>query len=583
MNADPSQPLNLRLIARLFRIAPETKPLQRRLLVHVITRAIQLPLLAWGIGAIINGPITQNDPLALAWSVTAYLLFAIATEVNFRFRMLNAQKFGEAVVYRLRSRVFRHVLDMPMAFFDRVKVGTLISRMTSDIELVRAGVQEVLFVSLVQGGQMLVSGALMAWYEPQLFLIVLGMAPILWFLNRRFHGEQSRMLRHAQESFRNVTAQLAESVSGVRVTQSFVRGEEAAGIFRRMVEHHSQFHLGAARGTAVLFPLLELNSQFFVSALLLVGGWQALQASDPMPLGHLIMFLFLANLFFQPIQSLGTQYNNALSALSGAESVFALLAEPPDWTDDPGSRDVTELRGDLVFENVHFSYSPDRIALADVSFHAPAGSMVALVGHSGSGKTTIARLASKLYLPTSGRILLDGTDLAELRGTSLRRRMAVVTQRSILFAGSIRENLAFGAPEVTDDQILAVLEELGCVDELGPLRLDAPVTEDGSNLSQGQRQLFCIARALLADPRMLILDEATSTVDGESEGRVQQAVARLLRDRTSLVIAHRLSTIRHADLILVLDHGHVVERGTHASLLAEDGAYAALYRKFTHT
>jgi ATP-binding cassette subfamily B protein len=301
--------------------------------------------------------------------------------------------------------------------------------------------------------------------------------------------------------------------------------------------------------------------------------------------GNLILFFFLSNQFFHPIQVLGNMYNSALTAMAGAERVFHLLDTPPAWQDPPDAQPLPTIEGRVEFQGVSFSYDPGKPVLHDVSFTATPGQLVALVGHTGSGKSTIANLIAKFYQPDSGQILIDGHDLAHTVSASLHRQLGIVWQQNFLFTGTVLDNIRIGRPEATDDECRQACRDLGCLDllEALPQGLSTLVGERGIGLSLGQRQLVCFARAMAAHPRIVILDEATSSVDTLTEHRVQQALERLLAGRTSFVVAHRLSTIRHADLVLVLADGRIVERGTHTSLLAAGGVYAGLYRQFTRT
>lgn len=583
------KPLEWSLIRRLFGYAQPVRAKLQVLMALTLIRSIQLPALAWMIGLIISGPIARHDTAALPGYLAVFGLLALLTDGLFHFRQRYAQEIGEVVVSALRNDIFVHVQRMPMAFFHRIKLGRILGRVTSDVESLRTGIQDVFFVSTVQIGQMAFSAAVMLWCDPVMFLVVALMAPVLWSLNRHFRGRLSRDSRAAQESFSRVTATLAESVNGMRVTQGFVRQETNAGLFRSLLNDHSRYNIALARTSAILMPLLELNSQFFIAILLMLGGWRTFHGF--MEVGELIQFFFLANMFFAPIQIIGNQYNQALIAMAGTERVFRLLDAKPDWEDDPAARDLAdprpgggaEARGMRVeLDRVTFGYDPAQPVLHDVSFVAPPGATVALVGHTGSGKSSIINLVTKFYLPTAGRVLVDGVDLAQITGGSLHRQMGIVPQQNYLFGGTVMANIRQSRPSATDEEVRAVTEQLGCRDliEALPQGFLTEVGERGAALSAGQRQLVCFARALLADPRLLILDEATSAIDAITESRLQQALARLLSGRTSFVVAHRLSTIRHADLVLVLDRGRVVERGTHAELLSLRGHYAALHRQF---
>ncbi|PTY08824.1 ABC transporter ATP-binding protein [Opitutaceae bacterium EW11] len=598
------KPLEWGIIRRLFGYTRGRIRKRNWLIVLTLLRSAQLPCLVWLSSRIIAGPIARHEAGWVFWGVLGYLALALVTDGLFHFRQRFALEIGEYVVNTLRSEIFLHVQRMPMSFFQKMKLGRILSRVTSDVETVRLGIQDSFFVSIVQFGQITTAALVMAFTDWRLFVVVLALAPILWSLNHHFRKRLSLHSRAAQESFSRVTATLAESVNGIRVTQGFVRQETNAGLFRRLLFDHSRYNVALARTSAVLVPLLELNSQFFVAILLVLGGWRVLHGT--MELGVLIQFLLFANQFFAPLQVLGNMYNQALIAMASAERVFRLLDMKPEWTDDPAATPLPDPRrgsagaaaagrpaeaypilhhrvgAQVEFRNVTFAYDPGRPVLHDVSFAAEPGQTIALVGHTGSGKSSIINLIAKFYLPTAGEVLIDGREIRGISGASLHEQMGMVQQANFLFSGTLLDNIRFSRPEATDDEVREAARRLDCLDlfESLPKGLMTEAGERGGGLSVGQRQLVCFARALIADPRILILDEATSAIDAVTENRLQKALVELLRGRTSFIVAHRLSTIRHADCVLVLEHGRVIERGTHAELLSLKGHYAALYRQF---
>ena len=580
---EPRQrPLQFSLIARMLQ---QTQPYARKrfwLLVTVVLRAFQLPALTWTVAAVIRGPVATGDSNGIVWGAVVFATLALSTQLVLHYRQKLALELGEAVVADLRNQLFQHIQTMPMRWFHTNRIGRVISRMTSDMEDIRIGVQEVLYVSLVQFLQMLIAAAAMIWFDWSLFLIVLGLAPVIWFTNQHFHKRLSTALRDMRESFSRVTATLVESVVGIRVTQGFSRQEENARLFGTLAEDHSRYNTIVLRTHGTFLPLLDLNNQIFIAILLLVGGYRVLTPGHSTNIGDLVGFFFMANLFFSPISILGNQYNQAMTAMAGAERLFRLLDTQPEWTDRPDAQDLSDVQGRIQFCNVTFGYEADRPVLQNISFIANPGDTIALVGHTGSGKSSIINLVARFYLPEEGRILVDDHEIRDITSASLHHHMGIVLQQNFLFYGTVADNIRFAKPDATDTALRQVLQQLDCEDLLLALPdgLQTRVGEGGAALSSGQRQLICFARAMLANPSILILDEATSSIDSATEARLQKALTILLQGRTSIVVAHRLSTIRNASQVIVLDHGHIVEQGRHEALMHQHGIYAGLYQRF---
>jgi ATP-binding cassette subfamily B protein len=491
---------------------------------------------------------------------------------------------GERILADLRKQLFGHLQRLSLGFYERNRAGVLISRMTNDVEaidqLVTDGVTTLAQSTLLLGG----TAVLLLVLDWQLALATLAVIPFMSVASVLFRVRSARAYAQVRERLGLVTATLAEDISGMRMVQAFVREQRATENFRTVARRYRDANMETVTLNAVYFPFVSFLATVALAVVLGYGGYLYLQAPTPAKLTTLFAFMLYVNNFFDPVQQLSQLYNTFLSAAAALDKIIGVLDEAPEIVDRPGAQPLPHIRGDVRFEDVHFAYGLRGRVLGEEVLHGidlvvPAGTTVALVGHTGAGKSTIAKLLARFYEPTSGRITIDGHDLNDVSQESLRSQLGIVPQEGFLFAGSVAENIAFGKPDARAEEIVRAAQTVGAQDFI--LRLEdgyeTQLGERGSRLSLGQRQLVAFARALLADPRILILDEATSSVDIGTERTIEQALRTLLADRTSFVIAHRLSTIRDADLIVVLEHGQVIEQGSHEELLTRGGLYTSLY------
>ena len=539
------------------------------------------PLLA---RAAIDSGIKQHDTTALALIVVAFLLSALLV-----WSMTYAQTYlvgwvGQRALADLRIRIFTHLQDLPVGFYESRPAGVLISRMTNDVEALDSLVTDSV-VTLFQSGLTLLGAiVILIVLDPKLALLTFAIFPLLAGGSLWFRLASAGAFRRTRETIGAITAYLQETLSGIRVVRSFAqepRHEERFALFN---EDNREANMVTVRLNALYFPAVEMLSGVAMAAIVLYGGFQAIDGH--ITVGTIVAFVALLAYMFDPIQQLSQLYTTYQSGMAALEKIYQLLDVQPDIVDHPDALQLGRIRGEIEFEDVSFAYrqrgAEEEVVLAldDVNLHVPPGQTVALVGATGAGKSTMAKLVARFYDPTAGRVLVDGHDLREVSSASLRSQMGIVPQEAFLFSGSIAENIAFGRPEAEGEQIRAAAAAVGAeqfISEL-PKGYDTEVGERGSQLSAGQRQLIAFARALIADPRVLILDEATSNVDLHTEGRIEEGLRRLLAGRTAIVIAHRLSTIRQSGHIVVLEHGQIVEQGTHDELIEAQGRYNRLYQ-----
>lgn len=557
-------------------------PFWRRLLVVLMLTLATAAASAIGpflIGVAIDQYIAKGQGDGLGWVVAALLGVYVAGLVTRILQMYLMGWVAQMTLARIRLAIFRALQRQSLHFFDRHEIGDLMSRLANDVEVLNTVLSQGLVQTL--SGLFGLVGILVAMLALNLELALASflVLPAMFFTTSFFSRWARRAFRRTRQTIGDVSANLQEDIAGVKVAQAFNRTDLNRERFAERNAANRDANIGATAVTSAMFPAMDVLSTVSIAIVAGFGGYLTIQGQ--VTVGIVVAFLAYVQQFFHPIQQLGMLYTQAQSALAAGERIFDLIDTPVEFKDAPDAVPLGPIEGRVEFKDVEFAYDSANPVLNGISFVAEPGQTIALVGATGAGKTTIANLIARFYEASAGHVLVDSIDVRTVTAASLRRQMGIVPQNSFLFAGTVAENIRYGRLDATDEEVEAAAKLVNAHAFISalPQGYATPLGEKGGTLSQGQRQLIAFARAILADPRILILDEATSSVDTRTEALIQQALAVLLKGRTSFVIAHRLSTVRNADHVLLIEEGRIAERGTHRELLSRGGLYADLYQR----
>ncbi|SHG24295.1 ABC transporter ATP-binding protein [Ornithinibacillus halophilus] len=572
---------------QLWRLLVFLKPYSKNylpasLLAMLVSTAVRLlvPILIGKVA--IDIALANEDTTLLTYLVFGIAALYLVSYIGNVFRIKWVNILGQNVIYDLRQKLFSHVQRLSHRFFDQRSAGSILVRIMNDTnslqELFTNGIINLIMDIITLTSIIIILLVL----DVKLALAIMVIIPLMFYISTKLRRNIRRSWQDVRIQQSRMNSHLNESIQGIRITQSFSQEKENTEFFNGVNTDNFESWRVASKKSAMFRPMVELCNAIGTIILISYGAYLILlgEENGGIAIGTFVIFTFFLGMFWEPISRLGQMYNQLLMAMAASERIFEYLDEQPNVEEKTDAKELTEMDGHIEFERVQFSYDEERIALHEISLDIKAGQTIALVGHTGSGKSTIANLISRFYDPTKGAVKIDGHDLRDVKLDSLRQQISVVLQDTFIFSGTILENIRFGNPGATDEEVMEAAKVVGADEFIQRLAngYHTEVEERGNILSAGERQLLSFARALLADPRILILDEATASIDTETEVKIQLALKKLLKGRTAIIIAHRLSTIRESDNIFVLEQGKVLENGNHQELMQQKGEYYDLVK-----